>query len=245
MKKFFAIFLGIILLLSGCSNFSLGVPETLESGEKIYETGFYGSLYPNNLNPEDCTLDIGNITLTKIENDKFDLYHADIGTYTEGTIYCEQSDYENAVKYYNNPNNYSYYCILSVASDKIVSKNIEIPDIDTVKFNALLKFADESRYDPFNMIHNNKINKVDLPMPDENKDIRINLYKESSDSLFISTTGDDYYIINNSLYLAYQYDYGKGLYEKLIAVKVPDEIGNYFVEYLKPLTTEYLSTNQA
>ena len=38
------------------------------------------------------------------------------------------------------------------------------------------------------------------------------------------------------MYMAYQYDYGHGEYEKLIAVKVPDDLGKYFAEFIQ----EYL-----
>lgn len=233
MKKFLSIVFAVILTLSGCGGTAPDEPETLEADGKIFKTGFYGTLFPNNYVFADESLNINNITLNKIAHDNFELYHADIGSYTEGTVYCAEKDYENALAFYNDPNNYSYYSILGVDSDTQSTKTLEVSDIDTDKFNALLDFADKSNYDPFDKEHNSKIEKVELPMPDDTKDTRLVFYKESKDNLFNSSKGTDYYIISNHLYAVYQYDFGHGEYEKLIAVKVPDEISSYFVEYMK------------
>ena len=233
LKKIFALLLIIALILTGCVGLSPDGPEMLEGDGEVFKTGFYGTLFPNNYVLTDESLNINNITLNKIAHDNFELYHADIGSYTEGTIYCAEKDYENALAFYSDPKNYTYYCILGVESDTQSTKTIEVSDVDTDKFNALLDFADKSNYDPFDKKHNAEIEKVDLPMPDDTKDTRLVFYKESKDKLFNSSKGTDYYIINEHLYSVYQYDFGRGEYEKLIAVKVPDDISSYFVEYMK------------
>ncbi len=233
MKKCFAIILVFILLLSGCFRLSTNEPQTLSANGKSYKTGFYGTLFPKEYELQNQRIKINNINLTKIKHNKFELYHADIGSYTEGTIYCAEEDYQNAFNFYSDPENYSYHCIIGVDTDTTEAESIEIPKVDTNKFDALLEFANKSGYDPFDDEHNAKIEKIELPMPDDTKDIRLVFYKESLDSLFVSTTGSEYYIINNSLYLAYQYDFGHGEYEKLIAVKVPDDISSYFVDFMK------------
>ena len=233
MKKIFVLLLIIALILTGCAGLSLDGPETLKGDGGVFKTGFYGTLFPNNYALTDESLNINNITLNKIAHENFELYHADIGSYTEGTIYCAEKDYENALAFYNDPKNYTYHCILGVDSYTQSTKTIEISDVDTDKFNALLDFADQSNYDPFDKKHNSKIEKVELPMPDDTKDTRMIFYKESIDNVFISSKGTDYYIIDNHLYAVYQYDFGHGEYEKLIAVKVPDDISAYFVEYMK------------
>ncbi len=233
MKKLFALTIIIVLMLTGCVGLAPKGPETLEADGKVFKTGFYGTLFPNDYVLADKSLSINNIKLDKISNDSFDLYHADVGSYAEGTIYCAEKDYENALAFYNDPKNYSYYCILGVDSYTQNSKTIEISNIDANEFNALLDFADKSNYDPFDKKHNSKIEKVEFPMPDDTTDTRLVFYKESKDNLFVSSTGTDYYIINNHLYSVYQYDFGHGEYEKLIAVKVPEKISDYFVEYMK------------
>lgn len=233
MKKILSTVLILALTLTGCAGLAPDGPDVLKSGEQTLKTGFYGTLFPNNFELTGETIETNNIKLSKISHESFELYHADIGSDTEGMIYCSEQNYESALSFYNDPENYSYHCILGVDSDTQSTKTIELTDVDTTQLNGLLDFADKSNYDPFDKDHNAKIDKVELPMPDDNKDTRIVFYKESSDHLFKSSTGTDYYIIDGHLYAVYQYDFGHGEYEKLIAVKVPNEISNYFVEYMK------------
>ncbi len=225
----------LVSLLSGCVGLAPKSPESITDGKITYKTGFYGSLFPNVFEYSGDSVKAENITLNKIVHDKFVLYHADVGSYVEGTIYCDEKDYDNVQSYYDNPENYSYYCILGVDSETQNTKAIEIADVDTDKFYDLLTFAEDNTYDPFDKEHNSNIEQITLPMPDDDANTRIVFYKESLDSLFVSTTGNEYYIIDNQLYLVYRYDFGHGEYEELIAVKIPDEISRYFVEYLKPL----------
>ena len=233
MKKIFLIILILMLTLAGCVGLAPNGPDMLQINEQTLKTGFYGTLVPNDFILTAVTLEIQNIKLNKISHDHFDLYHADIGSNIAGTIYCAEKDYENALAFYADPNNFSYYCTLGVDSYTQSTKTVEIADIDTDKFNALLEFADQSDYDPFDKNHNAKIEKVELPMPDNTKDTRLVFYKQSNDGLFVSYARTDFYILNNHLYAVYRYDFGHGEYEKLIAVKAPDDISTYFVEYMK------------
>ena len=233
MKKIFLIILILMLTLAGCVGLAPNGPEILKTNEQTLKTGFYGTLVPNDFILTAVTLEIQNIKLNKISHDHFDLYHADIGSNIAGTIYCAEKDYENALAFYADPNNFSYYCTLGVDSYTQSTKTVEIADIDTDKFNALLEFADQSDYDPFDKNHNAKIEKVELPMPDNTNDTRLVFYKQSNDGLFVSYARTDFYILNNHLYAVYRYDFGHGEYEKLIAVKAPDDISTYFVEYMK------------
>lgn len=216
-------------LLFACVGSSPNAPEKISDGNTNYMTGFYGSLFPEEFEYSGESVEIKNTTLNRIKHERFALYHADVGSYTTGTIYCAEKDYKNAQEYYSNPENYSYHCVLGVDLDK----TIEIDDVDKSQFSDLVAFAENNAYDPFDKKHNSKINTTTLPMPDHNG--KIVLYKKSLDGLFTSTTGNEYYIIDNCLYLVYRYDYGHGEYKQLIAVKVPDEISAYFTEYLKSL----------
>jgi hypothetical protein len=237
VKKFFAVLLSTILailVLSGCS-LSFIVPESIRIDNKTYKTGFYGTLYPNEFPLTEYTLQNTFFKLVRIDHDTFELYHAGIGPYPYGTIYCEESQYEQVSEYYNDPANYTYYCILGVdKTDGTCAQTVELPDVDTALFDDLLSFADQSGYDPFDSQHNSKVETVDLPMPDDDVDTRMVFYKESNDGLFCSEIGVDYYIIDNSLYRVFVYDYGHGEYEKLVAVEVPKYISDYFVSYMEP-----------
>ncbi len=106
--------------------------------------------------------------------------------------------------------------------------------MDTEKFEALLSFIERSSYDPFDDRKNEKNEKVELPMPERIEEQCMMFYKESRDALFTSEQANNFYIIDGTLYLTYRYDYGHGEYEKLIAVKSPDEIGAYFIALMQP-----------
>lgn len=227
------------LVLSGCV-LTLGLaregPEILQIDETTYKTGFYGTLYPSGYTLTECTLQAEDLTLVRIEHDTFELYHADVGPYVDGTIYCVESQYEQALEYYADPENYTYFCTLGVdlLDETRHAQTVELPDVDTAMFDALLSFAEGSVYDPFDSRHNAKVETVELPMPDNRVDTRMVFYKESKDGLFCSVKGTDYYVVDGSLYMVYQYDHGHGEYEKLIAVKVPEDISAYFVSFMEP-----------
>lgn len=223
-----------MLLLSGCSLAPKG-PELLQIDNKTYKTGFYGTLYPHEYSLTEYTVQNDDLTLVRIAHDTFELYHADMGPYVQGTIYCEESQYEQALAYYGDPTNYTFFCTLGVdMTDGTRAQTIELSNVDTVMFDDLLSFADKLYYDPFDSRHNSKVETVELPMPDDTVDTRMVFYKESNDSLFCSSKGTDYYIIDNSLYMVYQYDYSHGEYEKLIALKVPENISTYFISFMEP-----------
>lgn len=236
VKKYLNSVLLIMILLSGCSLAPRG-PELLQIDNKTYKTGFYGTLYPCEYSLTEHTVEGDNITLVQIAHDRFKLYHADTGSYVQGTIYCEESQYEQVSAYYGDPANYKFFCTLGVdMADGTKAQTVELSNVDTAMFDKLLSFADKSCYDPFDSRHNSKVETVDLPMPDNTADTRMVFYKESMDSLFSSGRGNQFYIVNNSLYMVYQYDYGHGEYEKLIAVKVPENISTYFVTFMKSLS---------
>lgn len=246
VRKFFIVLLSIMLLLSGCS-LAPEEPELLQIDGKSYKTGFYGTLYPHEYPLTEYTLQSDELTLVRIDHDIFELYHADVGSYLSGTIYCEESQYEQALAYYTDPANYTFFCDLGVnMADGTRAQTVELSNVDTAIFDALLNFADKSYYDPFDSRHNSKVETVELPMPDNTVDTRMVFYKKSNDSLFCSTKGNDYYIIDNSLYMVYQYDHGHGEYEKLIAVKVPEDISTYFVAFMEVfLEQKHLKTAQS
>ena len=235
MKRIFILLLVTLFVFSGCMGLAPEGPETIEIDGKTYKTGFYGTLYPNEYPFTEQVLHGDDIMLTRIAHDTFALYHADIGPYVDGTIYCEEEYYGRLQAYYSDPANFTYFCRLGVdMMTGETSQTIEIPDVDPSIFEELQRFAERSNYYPFDNKHKSQDEKEELPMPDDTVQTRLVFYKQSKDSLFISSKGYAYYIIDDHLYLVYQYDYGHGEYEKLIAVKVPDDISTYFVEFMKP-----------
>lgn len=234
VRRFSAALLSAAILLSGCG-LAPDAPETLRAGEKTFRTGFYGSLHPDEFSLTQDSLQAGSITLERIECDVFELYHADAGPYSEGTVYCEESWYEQAEAYYSDPGNYVRFCILgSDAPGAEGVHTVELPDADAVLFDDLLRFAEESGYDPFDRQHNSGVETVELPMPDDKVDTRMVFYKRSRDGLFTSEKGSDFYFIGGRLMLVYQYDFGDGGDGKLIAVEAPEQLSAYFISFMEP-----------
>ena len=237
VRKRFVVLLSVLLFVSGCVGLAPEGPESLQIDGRTYRTGFYGALYPNEYTLTEQTLQADGFTLVRIDHDTFELYHADVGPYTQGTVYCEESRYEQVAAYYADPANYSFFCILGAdGTDGTNPRTAELTDVDPSIFDALLSFADRSCYDPFDKRHNSGVETVELPMPDDTVDTRMVFYKESNDSLFCSGKGNEYYIIGHALYMVYQYDFGHGEYEKLIAVPVPEDISAYFVSLMDTMT---------
>lgn len=234
MKKVIVVMsLMIMFLLSGCTGIigmSPDGPDTVSFENQTYKTGFYGTMFPQKFVYSEETFLKDGVKFRKIKHDMFDLYHADIGQYTEGTIYCDEKQYDEAYSYYSDSKNFYRYCIID-------NLRVEINDVDTEMFDSLLIFADDSDYRPFDSEHNERVETIELPMPDDKINKYLTFYKESTDSLFVSSQGHEFYIIDNNMYFVYQY-YG-GENEKLIAVEVPTEISEYFVEYMN----KYLLNN--
>lgn len=232
MKKLFIALLLIMLTASGCRMAPAG-PETFSANNKTYKTGFYGNLYPNEFSLTEHTTQSRKTTLVRIEHETFELYYADIGPYVSGTIYCEESQYAYAAAYYNDPTNYAFFCELGWnKTDGTRTKTVKLSNVDITMFEALLRFSNESYYDPFDKQHNSKIEIVELPLPDETRQTRMVFYKESKDALFCSPH-TDYYIYDNELYMAYQYHYGDEESQKLLAVKAPEDISTYFTSFME------------
>lgn len=227
MKKIMAVLLCLAVLLCGCSELDLLVRGEVIHEGTTYVTGFYGDLYPTNFSLTDEEFTYRDIRFRRLEHESFTLYHADVGTYVSGTLYCEKSQYAEAAAYYSDPDNFSYYCAIGVNDP---SSTVELTGVDPEKFDALLVFADQSEYLPFDFGDDRKSQTVELPIPDNDVTPRLFFYKDSKDQLF-TTVKNIYYILDNTLYLVYYYDYeGDG---KLVAVPAPEDLSDYFVEFMK------------
>lgn len=239
IKTLFLLFLIIVLIslyISGCGMAPDG-SKTVLIGADTYATGFYGSLFPYNFNRTEEVYNVDDIEFRRLDNDSFDLLHASIGPYSEGTIYCNESQYDEARAYYSDSDNYTYFCQIGTPKKDASPLVMDISHIDIEKFDSLIEFAEKNSYDPFDFVKNNKIEKLELPMPDETESPRLVFYKESKDGMFISSRGEYFHIIDDEIVLVFYYDYGYGEYEKLIAVKVPDEISDYIIDFWMELST--------
>lgn len=233
MKKIvlFVICAFFIVTLTAC-NIGLGVPNKITIDDITYRNGFYGDLWPQNLTYGSGSYKVGSKEFHRVKCKKFDWVHSAIGDTTNGVLYCDESQWEKAHAYYADSENFVYYCKISAqyGKDPVITT---ISDIDPKKFDELMKFADKNGYNPFGL--NKKVKTRSLPIPDKDKSPELTFYKESKDGFFTSYQGSTFHIVDDKLLLLYYYDYGHGKYEKMVAVNVPYELGQYFIKLLEKL----------
>ncbi len=213
----------LFCLGTGCSIYEV-VPRTVTVEGTVYQCGFYENLYPQ-VSITDTVYEVNGNLFYRVEGDAHDwLCCFDVGTVSEGTIYCEKSQWETAQAYYADAENYDYYCKVGTASIDYEPELYEISEIDKEKFLELTAFGEEHQYHPFG--GNSKIEKQTLPMPEESESPRLVFYRESKDGCFASFQGCHFYAVDGQLLLTYQYQRDT---EEWIAVPVPEPLSSYFV----------------
>ena len=232
MKKIMAVLLCLAVLLSGCAELDLMVRGEVTYEGTTYVTGFYGDLYPQNFSLTEETFTVNDILFRRLEHESFTLYHADVGSYASGTLYCEENQYAEAAAYYSDPENFTYYCAIGPDNRDNPAPVTELTGVDPEKFDALLAFAAQSEHLPFDFGDEREKQTVDLPMPDEDVTPRLRFYKDSNDRLF-TTVKNSWYILDGTLYLVYYWDHDYEGDGKLVAVPAPEDLSDYFVEYMK------------
>lgn len=226
----------ISFFVSGCGMLA-SEPDTVTIDGQKYTTGFYGTLYPDNFECSEETYDVDDTEYRRIEDERFDLIHASIGFYESGTIFCKESQYEEAKEYYSDLNNYNYYCRIGEHDldepdfEPIV---IDLSEADKEMLDALIVFGEENEFDPFNSFKNKEVQQVKFPfIPDSKTSPQLIFYKESKDGLFTSVKGSKFRVIEGKLYLIFFYDRNFGESEETVAVEVPDEMNDYILELLE------------
>jgi hypothetical protein len=226
-KLIFLLFLYSVL--SACNNNS--IPKTVTIENVAYRSGFYGDLYPKNFIYTDDYYKVGINKFRRVNCDRFDLIEFANDGSVYDILYCAESQWKQAYTYYENRDNFVYYCMIGEPNIYIEPVIITIPNMDHEKFDALMVFANQNIYNPFGSNKNKKIRR--LPLPDREESPRLVFYRESNDGFFNSYRGNMFHVINDKLLLVFYYDYGHGEYMELVAVDVPDDLGQYFIKCFK------------
>lgn len=221
------------LSLCGCG-LLFSAPKTVTIGGEAYATGFYGNLYCGVTDFSDDTCEVNGTKYLKIQDASFDMYCATVGASSVKTVYCKESQLEAAQAFYSAPANFNFFCSAGITTKDSDPELINLSsDVDAEMFDRLIAFAEQNGYDPFNSAANDKVEKVELPMPDEETSPKLLFHKESKDGVFVSGKSTECHIIDGELILVFYYDHGFGEYEKLVGVKVPQDISDYFTDLLK------------
>lgn len=202
--------------------------NTVTIDNTVYRDGFYGTLYTHTIPRTGVTYQVDGRDFYGVDCEQFDLMYSFIEGTDLGVLFCAESQWEQASAYYSDANNMEYICMIDKYSDDPLT--ITIPDMDTAKFDALMVFADENGYDPFDS--KQEVDTCIFPLPDRDESHELTFYKISKDGFFNSFRGDSFYVIDGKLVLLFYYDYGNEDDKKMLAVEVPDEVGLYFIDLM-------------
>lgn len=194
--------------------------KTVTIDGTVYRNGFCEDLYPLSINCQDDCYSVNGKEFYRVDCEQFDLIYTPTGGPAFDVLYCAEEQWDQAKSYYEDGDNFLYYC-----------EYMEQPDMDISKFEALMEFIKENKYGLFGS--NSDVEVCRLPMPDWSS--QITFHKESKDGMLISSQGNKLYLIEGKLYSALYYDMGNGNNEELVAAKVPEEIGQYFINLLEQI----------
>ena len=246
MKKIsFTLILGFALCLGGCTNLSqshLDVPETVEIEGNTYRTGFYGDdLWVKNMEFTGTEYEVNGTQFRGLDCNGFACVQASIGGKTNGVLYCLDEQWDDAASYYDDAENFTYYCLIEATSYE-PERLAELETVDLEQWSALFHHSTTYDYDPFDLIKNitSEHVAVEFDTLEINPLPYIHFYRESIDKKFISSKGSHFFIWDGTLYLA-RYDNHKD--HRLSAVKIPEETGAYFLEIIENIRTGELETD--
>jgi len=242
----------IMLTLSSCSitgkifdsaldvALNRNIPETVEHDGVTYRYGFYDeylhlvSDYWNKTSLSDEELGVfkegGHRFMRESYGNGFDFLLSDAGDKWSGILYCMEDQWEEAKAFYDDHNNYTYYC------DEKRQPTIEC-EIDGDKFNELLTFIYEHSYKPYGS--NDHVKTVSFAYEEWSDTNEYVFYKKSKDYVFTSSTGTGscLRIIDGHLYKVFLYigdgDITKFEGDTMEGVKIPNELSVYFIEFLR------------
>lgn len=249
MKKYMVIVFSILLMMcfSSC-NLKMNPPKTEKDSTdtvtiegKEYKMAELDRLYPtvDGVGSTNAVWVMGKDYYQYIQS-KYDCY-VRYDTSAEPVLYFESSIFDEAFSYYNNEDNFNFYCILGNFYDKNNQRKFELQDVDASMFRQLLDFSHANEYDPFSFA-NNESGLITVLLEDSKNRIEneIHIYKESKDGKF--STGKKTYVLHeDKLCLLYYYDFGNKEAPVMLIREVPEEISDYFcslLEKCEELTTK-------
>ncbi len=210
-------------------------PLELKVADNIYTRDFYNTdLYYNLYAKSDSDVmdRVDDRVYYRIPHSSLSLLaytDSDSANTQDHPLYCRKYQLDEAKAYYKDGSaNWDYYC--GVGTDMANRVYRQVSSADAAKFDALIKFCRENRYEPFKGEQNTTGKKVNFPMPSGSIREAV-FYKQSRDGLLCSSRNDVMCILGGKLYLIYYYDFdGKhdGADAKVQAVALPDEYESYF-----------------
>lgn len=223
----FCLFLPSCALLRGTGGG--GMPDTVQIEGKTYRTGFYGELYA--IEEERVSVD-EKITLRG--EDFYPYRHTSYPCYVAfyrgvtAYIYCEESVWEAASAYYEDPRNYSYLFLRGNVHDPENRTVYRVENADPAKYEELFAFVRENEYAPFGAAHAQEKSTPNAGKELYHNNNQIRFYTESLDGCFTSYKAP-LHIVDGRLVLLHYYDNAA---ETMHYVELPEELNSYFLPLL-------------
>ena len=239
MKKYIMLFLSLILVLclSSCT-LSLDTPDTVTIDGKEYKKAFVGELYPlDEVFSNDGVKASGKV-YHKYSQTTYDCYIV-YDNNAEPNVYFEAGKFDEAKLYYDNSNNFNFFCLMGNIHDENDQQINHLENMDQSKFDSLLEFSNNNEYNPFTFFNNDEsLIKIPIANPDDWMADEIRFYKESKDGAFSTSRAYTFILHENDLYMLYYYDYGDDENPVMLVRDVPTEISDYFCTLLNELKNE-------
>lgn len=224
------------------------VPETAVAEGKTYRKGFYSDeLWPMNLEHTGKEYFVNNDTLYQVYLSGFECLHApNTGGRTSGTLYCLESEWEEAQAYYADPANFTYYCEITPAgiAGTEGAEVYPIEDMNPEMFGALMSQIDGTRNDPFDAMQRIIGEKRESEAIDvsDRKIYNLFFYRQSNDGHFVTFRGDHFVLVDGRLYFV---RYKDGKEDALHVIEMTGEEADYFIDLLNGLNSPYLAQQAA
>lgn len=165
----------------------------------------------------------------RIEGTKYDLLY-NVNSEVVGaseSVYCRDEQWQELKKYYSDPNNFTYQCV--VKTNGVSTETIDVDKMDIFKLNELLAFCEENSYDPNNFAGTKNAKAVSTSSLGD----KAYRFKMSSNDGLFSVDAKSFSILDNVL--VYRY-YEIMPEDKTLIVDVPKELSDYFVSIITSLT---------
>jgi len=239
-----------LLSLTGCGTIAGGIggvidnvmtPTSVTIDGVTYRSGFYGDLFPlfgqvgqigSETLGDEILYDDGLHKFKRVEFEGHDWVHSYVGGTTGGTVYCAESEWEQTHDYYADSANFIYYC---GGKPYTSEEGDEYPQIDAQKFDELFAFGEEYDYKPFDERSNERAMQIAYRLPEEAFEKGLKFTKASNDGYFKVGGSHEYFVHDDKLILVFYHDGGRdnGGIKEVVAIDVPDELGQYFIDLME------------
>lgn len=236
MKKLTCLFLSLLLAfcLSSCNLARFNLPDTIVINGQEYTRIFISKLNPTRDTSGEADIKVSSISFYENSSGQFNCYIAFDGK-AKPNVYFLTEKYEEVLSYYNNGDNYKYFCTKWPSPE--YDRTYTIEEIDYELFEQLSDFAEANSYDPFS-ISNNEDGLRDIFKSYDNwTSYEVKFYRESKDGDF-REGGHTLINVDDKLSLLYRYDCSDENQIKIRVRDLPTELNEYFCNLLNTLPNE-------